>query len=173
MQIWTASSFFSWIYCRRFSKNRFSQILSTFTKTFHPFARTTKSELSFMMLTGLPPRAVESNSGYTRSPMGRPAKVLFACRTFLFNGQCHLREVITTLITWRTASGVCLQVSFSLSWRPCDLGVAPEKFSWVFGENLSRKQGFSEIFCFRIRCSLLNTQLSTFRNSLLWDRICW
>ena len=118
MHVWTAIYFLSWIYCRSLSKNRFSQTLSTFTKTFHPFARTTKSELGFMMLTDLPPRAVESSSGYTRSPIGRPAKVLFGCRTFLFNWYCHLQEVIRTLITWRTASVVCLQVSLSLSWRP-------------------------------------------------------
>ena len=81
---WTTSYFFSWIYCRRFSQNRFSQTFSTFTKTFHPFARTTKSELGFMLLTELLPRAVGSNSAYTRPPIGRPAKVLSGCRTFFF-----------------------------------------------------------------------------------------
>ena len=81
---WTTSYFFSWIYCRRFSQNRFSQTFSTFTKTFHRFARTTKSELGFMLLTEMLPRAVGSNSAYTHSPIGRPAKVFFGCRKIFF-----------------------------------------------------------------------------------------
>ena len=160
--------FFSWIYSRMLSKNRFSQTLSTFTKTFHPFARKTKRQLVFMMLTELFPRAVESSSGYTRSPIGRPAKVLFGCRTFFLNWYWPLREVTTTLITWRTASRVCLQVFFSLSRKPiwprcCAKNLSVEFSQKNYQENTAIPKKFVRgfvVFYLNHTCQLLEPRWS-------------
>ena len=173
MHVWTASYFFSWIYCRRLSKNRFSQTSSTFTKTFHPFARKTKSQLGFMILTELPPRAVGSNSAYTRSPIGRPANVLFVCRTFFSLVSTFARRYYDSHYLENCIKGVFKSIFQPLQIAHVTSELRQRSFSWVFGENLSREHSYSENFCSRIRCFLLNSHLSTFRNSLLWDRICW
>ena len=42
-KFWLRANFFSWIYCRKLSKNRFPSPLSTLPKTFSPFAQTIKA----------------------------------------------------------------------------------------------------------------------------------
>ena len=72
------------------------------------------------------------------------------------------------------SSSGCLFFSFSLSWalmwpRGCGNNILVE-----FSENSFRENtAFLEDFCFRIHCSLHNTQLSFFGTSLLWDSIRW
>ena len=163
MHVWTASYFFSWIYCRMLSKNRFSQTLSTFTKTFHPFARKTKSQLGFMMLTELPPRAVGSNSAYTRSPIGCPGNVLFVCRTFFSLVSTFARRYYDSHYLENCIKGVFKSIFQPLQKAHVTSELRQRSFSWVFGDKLSRKHGYSEEFCSRIRCFWLNSRLSTFR----------
>ena len=104
---------------------------------------------------------------------GWSGKVVLGYRTISSSIIFALCGILRTLITCMNASRVCLLCPLSLlgvtNWpRSC----AKKSYSRVCWEFLPRKPAFREDFCFRIRYSLLNTQLPTFGNSLLLDSIC-
>ena len=64
-------------------------------------------------------------------------------------------------------------LSFSISWVPSGPRGCAKNLLVEFSENISQENtAFWEDFCFWIHCFVLNTQLSTFGTSLLWDSIC-
>ena len=66
-QVSTVSEIFSMIYSWKISKNGFPQPLSTLPKFFYPVAQTKKTELGFVMPTGMPEKGIDSVSGYARA----------------------------------------------------------------------------------------------------------
>ena len=110
--------------------------------------------------------------GYTRSWMGGPAKVYFGCRTTFL--QLSLPCAIISYDSHHLNNclkGVSTNAPQPLLSAFVTLGLRQKPLSRNICEKLSRKQGLLGRFCCRIRCALHNTQLSTFGNLVLWDRV--
>ena len=155
--------------------SNFFHVMLEFVRNFQKLLsgwRNNKSELGFMMVDGLPREAVESISGYLRSSIVCPDKVLLDVEFFL-NCFCTLPYFTTTLITRKTAASLCLPLSLSVSWVPMWFWDCAKTLAVEFPENICwENMAFQEDFCFRTRCSLLSIQLSTFGKSLLWNSSC-
>ena len=91
-------------------KNCFLKLCQMFQRLFYVRLHN-KSQKGCVTPNGLNGEAFESSSGYARSQVGGLGMVLFRCLAIFFNCCCPLRSVTTTLLTWNSASSVCLPVT--------------------------------------------------------------
>ena len=151
------------------SKNRFPQPLSTLPKTFYPVAQPIKVNWA---------SCISWRSSWELFKL-RSAADLWPGQNTLWVENNFFQLLLPFEIvyhkshTWKIALSVCLLISLSISWvhmwpRGCAKSLLVEFPENIFWGNAA----FWENFCFRISCSSLNTQLSTFGTSLLWESIC-